>query len=51
MKKIYQSPAIEELYVESGELMENSLPVSDDTVGSGDVLSREIDDNLFFDED
>ena len=49
MKKIYQSPAIEELYVESGELMEMSL--INDEVGSGDVLSREIDDNQFFDED
>ena len=51
MKKIYQSPAIEELYVASGELMENSMPKYEDEVGSGDVLSRELDDNLFFDED
>ena len=49
MKKIYQSPAIEELYVESGELMEMSL--INDEVGSGDVLSRELGNDLFFDED
>ena len=51
MKKIYQSPAIEELFVASGELMENSMPKYDDEVGSGDVLSRELGDDLFFDED
>lgn len=51
MKKTYQSPAIEELYVESGELMENSLPKLEDEVSSNEVLSRELFNDALFDED
>lgn len=51
MKKTYQSPAIEELYVESAELMENSLPVIEEEVNSNDVLSRELFNDALFDKD
>lgn len=51
MKKIYVNPAIEVLFVESTELMETSLNVYDTEITSGEMLSRELDDDLFFDED
>ena len=51
MKKIYNSPAIEELFVDTAELMENSLPTSEETVTSSDVLSRELFNDRLFDED
>lgn len=52
MKKIYVNPAIEVLFVESTELMETSLNVYGDTeITSEEMLSRELDNDLFFDED
>ena len=51
MKKIYVNPAIEVLHVESTELMETSLNVYDTEITKEEMLSRELGDNLFFDED
>ena len=48
MKKIYQSPFVEEVKLETCEMLAASLPVFDETVTGDDVLSPalEVDDEM-----
>lgn len=51
MKKIYQSPKMEEMYVETTELLESSLPVftdAEDAVTDDDALIRSLIDGEGF---
>jgi hypothetical protein len=41
MKKIYMKPELEVLNVKCAQMIAASLPLNEETVNSGDVLSRD----------